>query len=96
MAGLNQPFDGKEPRVLIDVLAMFPGRTVLYVKEVARALDIVEQHVHNLIEIGELAAINVGSAPRSELNPRGSKIARNYWRIPVSALETFVEARKTV
>ena len=59
----------------------FGGRTVLRVQEVARRLDVTEQHVINLIDEGVLPAINV--------NIRG----RSLWRIPVEGFEGFLRRR---
>jgi len=63
--------------------ALFPGRTVLYVPEVARHLQITRQHVVHLIEEGSLAAINVHAGAAT----------RNCWRIPVEAFRAFLKSR---
>ena len=75
--------------------ALFPGRTTLYVKEVARALSMTEQQVVDLIEGLQLHALDISSGLKSPDNPRGNKTARSYWRIPVSAFDAFVAARKS-
>lgn len=54
----------------------------LTVKEVAAALQVSTQQVHNLITDGDLAAINVG---------RGAK---HYWRIPRAAFDAYAEAQQ--
>ena len=69
---------------------LWAGRTVLYVREVARALHVTEQHVINLITEGRLRAINVGNGLKSADRPKGSKTAREYWRIPVSAWDAYI------
>ena len=81
--------------------ALFPGRTTLYVGEVARALSITEQQVVDLIleyldtaGASGIAAVNIASGLQSAANPRGNKTPRAYWRIPVSAFDAFVHARK--
>lgn len=73
---------------------VFPGRTTLYVIEVARVLGMVENQVLDLIESGELEAINIASGLRSDANPSGSKTPRRYWRIPVSAYDAFIDRRR--
>ena len=59
----------------------FPGRTVLYVAEVAQKLDVSQQHILNLIEEGRLTAINVGAT-------KGHK----FWRIPVESWAAYLKA----
>lgn len=75
--------------------AVFPGRRTLYVQEVAEHLKITSQHVLNLIELGELKAVNIASdisgGPTDGKSRRAS--ARHY-RIPVSALDEFLQARR--
>jgi excisionase family DNA binding protein len=63
---------------------LFPGRTVLYVGEVAERLDISEQHVLDLIDEGRLLAINIGGG------------TRKFWRIPVEAYERYLEENRSV
>lgn len=60
---------------------LFPGRRSLYVSEVAKELGVTDQHIIDLIEEGQIGAVNVG----------GGK--RNYWRIPVSEFEKFLKSR---
>lgn len=62
--------------------ARWAGRTKLYVSEVAIQLQVTSRHVIDLIEEGELKAVNVAGAGE-----------RNSWRVPVEALEEF-ERRK--
>lgn len=80
---------------------VFPGRTTLYVAEVARALSIEPQQVIDLIVGGDLVAIRI-SATRgepqqsSEMTREGrTRIPRAHWRIPVSAYDAFLQARKS-
>ena len=58
---------------------LFAGRKTLYVSEVAKDLRVTEQHVRNLIEEGNLLAINVGTNDRK------------FWRIPVEEYERFLK-----
>jgi excisionase family DNA binding protein len=60
------------------------GRTVLCVWEVAERLSVTEQHVTDLIEEGQLQAVNVGGG------------GRNFWRIPVMAYERFLKERHSL
>ena len=62
---------------------LFPGRSVLFVDEVARHLRITKPHVTNLIEEGSLPAINVN----------GAADKRKRWRIPVEAYLAFLKQR---
>jgi len=63
---------------------MFSNRTVLYVHEVARRLEVCEQQVVNWIESGRLAAVDVGNGQR------------HSWRIPVAEYERFIQARSSL
>ena len=63
---------------------LFPGRKMLYVREVAEHLRITRQHVVDLIEEGNLAAVNVNSEAEK----------RACWRIPVEAYEAFLRRRR--
>lgn len=66
---------------------LFDGkRTVLYVSEVAEKIGVTEQHVIDLIEEGQLGAVNVG----------GTINGRKYWRIPVAEYEKFLKQRQNV
>ena len=61
---------------------LFPReRTVLYVSEVAEKLEVTDQHVIDLIEEGQLNAINVGGG------------LRKFFRIPVHEYEAFLRRR---
>lgn len=62
---------------------MFPSdRKILRVAEVARLLDVTEQHVHDLIEEGAIQALDVGGGGQ-----------KRFWRIPREAYEAFVAKR---
>ncbi|HXG49096.1 MAG TPA: helix-turn-helix domain-containing protein [Methylomirabilota bacterium] len=64
-----------------DSLMFGADRRVLLVSEVAAKLRVTEQHVLDLIEEGQLQAINIGGADRK------------YWRIPVEAWRAFTRSR---
>ena len=71
-----------EPQQLEFPSLAFPkDRTVLYVAEVAMKLRGTEQHVLDLIEEGQLQAVNVGGNDRK------------FWRIPVEAYDAFLDRR---
>ena len=67
------------PKTETDCLA-FPGRTTLYVREVAEKLRVTERHVVNLIEAGMLRAVNVGTTA-----------GRKFYRIPVPWYQEYVK-----
>jgi len=71
----------QEPQQLQFGTLLFPGRTVLYVSEVAERLAITERHVLDLIEEGKLRAINVGGENVS---------GRRFYRIPVHWYEDYL------
>jgi excisionase family DNA binding protein len=60
------------------------NRTVLYVDEVAQKLDCSKQHVLNLIESGDLGAINIGTS------------TANFFRIPIGEWEKFLRKRSSI
>jgi Helix-turn-helix domain len=61
----------------------FPGRYAVSVPECAEWLHVTEQHVTNLIDRGELIAINVAVG----------ECDRRLWRIPVRGLAAFIRRR---
>lgn len=63
---------------------LFPGRKTLYVSEVAQRLEVTDQHVIDLIEEGNMGAINVGGG------------SRKFWRIPVAEYEKFLKKRSSL
>jgi excisionase family DNA binding protein len=64
---------------------IFPaGRTVLYVREVAEKLAITEQTVMNMIESGQLGAINIGVG------------GKKFWRVPVTEYEKLLRKRNSL
>ncbi len=66
---------------LPNLAAKFPGRSTLYVHEVAQLLSVTTQHITNVIEEGKLHAINVGTS------------SRKFWRIPLESLAEFISKR---
>lgn len=62
----------------------FPGRTTLYLHEVAERLGVSSRHVADLIEEGQLAAINIAGE---------SATSRKHYRIPVESYRQFVTVR---
>jgi hypothetical protein len=64
---------------------LFPGRTTLFVHEVAKALSISAPQVIDLIAEGLLSAIEITGA--------GNKSRRQHWRIPASAYDEYLQRR---
>ncbi len=64
---------------------VFPGRSSLYVHEVAKAIQITVPHVISLIQEGLLDAV--------EVTGRGNKTSREHWRVPVSAYDAYILRR---
>jgi len=63
----------------------FPAdRKTLRVEEVSKLLNISDRHCFDLIEAGRLDAIDVGDGKR------------RHWRIPVEALQAFLEKRHSL
>ena len=68
---------------------------MLTVGEVAQACGVNSQHITNLIETGDLVAIDFRtSRPRPGMGEH--KTARQLLRIPASALDAFISRRRTV
>lgn len=65
----------------------FPGRTVLMISEVAKALCCTETHVRDLIDEGQLVAVDIASPAASGSKPR------QCLRIPVSSYDNFLRGR---
>lgn len=65
----------------------FPGRTVLYVWEIAEKLGGTVQHYLNLIDTGELVALDTAC--------RDGGKTRRMLRVPVEAYRNFIVARLT-
>ena len=62
-----------------------PENPAVYrVDQVARRLKCSKQHVINLIEAGQLGAINIGTS------------SAQFYRVPVKAVELFQQRRDTL
>lgn len=61
----------------------FPGRTVVTVAELADKLGVTEQHIINLIECQELAAVNTGRV----------RLGRAWYRIPLESWHAWLLGR---
>ena len=70
-----------KPQLDLNSLAA-QGRKVFLVNEVALMLGATDQHVLNLIESGQLGAINIGNG------------SRKFWRIPLSECRAFMDERR--
>ncbi len=71
--------------------AVWPGRVLLYVIEVAEKLHCSDQHVWNLIEEGQLIAIDI--ATKKQVVPgQIDRRRRGCFRVPVCAWDKFIEA----
>lgn len=57
----------------------FPGRSTLYVHEVAGFLSVSETQIRDLIVEGKLQGFNVGNS------------SRKSWRVPLAALRQFLQ-----
>jgi len=97
----TKPDPAQEELALSSVAAhaLFPGRSSLYVPEVAKALEMSEQQVLNLIEeyqatggASGLQAINIANSRGTF--PGGNKTSRKAWRVPVSGYDAFIQSRK--
>ena len=65
----------------------FPGRHLLLISEVAKALQCTETHVRDLIDEGQIITIDIASPPDA------GKAARKCLRIPVASYDNFLRAR---
>jgi excisionase family DNA binding protein len=66
----------------------FPGRSVLTISEVAKTLNCTETHVRDLIDEGQLVAVDIAGPPVP-----GGRPPRQCLRIPVSSYDNFLRAR---
>ncbi len=86
------PLQEELPLSSIASHSLFPGRTTLYVGEVARALGITDNQVIVHIEAGDLEAVDISRS--SKLVGAKGKTPRTHWRIPVSAYDAFIARRR--
>jgi len=63
---------------------LFPGRKMLYVSEVAQRLEVTDQHVLDLIDEGQIGAVNIGGGQRK------------FWRVPATEFEKFLKSRSSL
>lgn len=80
--------------------AIFPGRNVLKVAEVATALRCDERHVVALLEEWEdtggrsgLKGFSIASGLKAHGVTRGNKTPRACWRIALSDFDAFVKTK---
>jgi len=67
--------------------SVFPNRNFLMISEVSKVLKCTNQHVLDLIEEGQLVAVDI-SGPAVDRNT-----ARRCLRIPVSSYDNFLRTR---
>ena len=80
--------------------AVFPGRSTLYVSEVAKALSIESRQVLDLILFGDLEAVSI-SASRKDGAKNSTQmerverllVPRTHWRVTVSGYDAFLRKR---
>jgi excisionase family DNA binding protein len=65
----------------------FPGRTTLYPRECAARLGCHVDHIYDLIEEGQLKAIDISGGNNAS--------ARRCARIPIEAWREFITKRRT-
>ncbi len=95
--GTIDPLQEELPLSCLHSSKLFPGRTTLYLREVAKALSMTLQQVVDLIEGQQLAAIDISSGAFHPVeNPMGNKTDRRFYRVPVAAFDEFVAKRSTL
>ncbi len=82
--GLNQSNRLPTPRTELSSLLFDRARTVLSLDEIAAKLDCSKQHVIQLVESGEIGAINIG---------RGRV---KFYRVPSGEWEKFLRRRASI
>jgi len=65
-------------------LAPFRGRSLLYVHEVAKLLMVTGRHVRDLIEEGQIVAVNVAGG------------SLKHWRVPLTEVRRFLLMRNSL
>ncbi len=95
-ARIPAPQQDELPLSSIAAHTLFPGRTTLYVSEVAAALRCTENHVINLIEEYEASEGRLGLKGFSIARglASGAKTPRSCWRVAVSDYDAFVSTRR--
>lgn len=90
---------GELPLASVLSHARFPGRSTLYVSEVATALSVTAAQVIDLIVCGDLEAVSISASreasPRSQAMSRAERAAipRTHWRVTVSGYDSFLKKR---
>lgn len=70
---------------------LFPGRVLLSVDEVAKTWVCTKQHIYNLIEAGDLLAIDT----KTRDTVKGKSKNRRYYKVPVAVFDKFTQDRAT-
>lgn len=78
--------------------SIFPGRPMVTIRQVADACGVDCQHVTNLIESGDLLAVDLRTSRpvSSGKSRRKHKSFRQLLRVPTSALDDLLARRRTV
>jgi len=91
---------GQDDLPLTSVLAhkLFPGRAMLTVAEVAHACGVDKQTITNLVECGDMLAVDLRtSKPARPTDVKAEhKSIRQWLRIPTSSYDAFINSRTTV
>ena len=69
---------------------------MLTVGEVAAACGVDNQHITNLVESGDLVAIDLRTSRPARRGKSKHKSVRQLLRIPTSAFDALINARATV
>ena len=91
---------GQDELPLTSVLAhkLFPGRAMLTVAEVANACGVDKQTITNLIECGDMLAVDLRTTrPARPTDVKAEhKSIRQWLRIPTSSYDAFINSRIVV
>lgn len=92
----DDPAQGELALSSIRAHEIFPGRSTLYVCEIATVLRCTIQHVINLINEYEETGGTGGMKGFSIHSVKeGQKTPRSWWRVAVSDFDAFVQKRAT-
>jgi hypothetical protein len=89
MKAKADPRQDELPLTAVMAHALFPGRALLRVAEVAAALRCDDEHVFRLIDQGRLVAVNIATS--TEIQRGTAKTFRKCLRIPTSAYDAFIK-----
>ncbi len=90
---------GQDELPLTSVLAhkLFPGRAMLTIAEVAQACGVDKQTITNLVEVGDMVAIDMRTSkpakPSDGEADSKHKSVRQWLRIPTSSYDAFINSR---